>query len=143
MEPIKVWIDGACAPTNPGGYGGVGVYIEYPDGNKYTKSKGLGNGPKMSNNVAEYAALNDALRELASGEHYNDLIIIHSDLELVVKQVQGLWKAVAGLYINERMIARNLITQFTKLHLEWILREDNYEADLLSKQALQQQGVKV
>src|SRR2546428_9566730 len=62
---IVVHIDGLCGPVNPGGKATCGCVIRDDSGSILTGKSGVvGKGPAMSNSVAEYAALCEALEFL-------------------------------------------------------------------------------
>jgi len=83
---LKVYIDGLCKPKNPGGIAAYGIVV-YIDDTRTYKNKGVvGEGSKMSNNVAEYAALCSALSRLAE-KYSQDPITIMSDSQLLVNQM--------------------------------------------------------
>ncbi len=80
---IRIYADGASI-GNPGP-AGVGIVVEDGDGNVIlTLSKPVGN---VTNNAAEYMALIEALK--VAMRYDAKRIIINSDSELVVKQVNG------------------------------------------------------
>lgn len=140
MDFISVHIDGACGPINPGGTVSYGILIKYPNGYVYHHGEIIGSGPTMSNNVAEYSALVKALKELMLEGKENEKIVIHSDSQLVVNQMLGKWRVRRGLYIKMFSKARSLANCFKQLEFKWIPRELNTDADLLSKQALEEHG---
>lgn len=80
---LRIYADGASI-GNPGP-AGVGVVVEDGDGNVIlTVSKPIGN---VTGNAAEYMALIEALK--VAVRYDAERIIINSDSELVVKQVNG------------------------------------------------------
>ncbi len=89
----------------------------------------------MSNNVAEYAALCEALEFLLKKKREDSTIEVRSDSTLVVNQMSGKWKLRKGLYREKYLEAIRLRTQFAQLRFRWIPREDNEEADGLSREA--------
>ncbi len=89
----------------------------------------------MSNNVAEYAALCEALRLLMGRGRENDSVEVRGDSKLVINQMAGNWKFRQGLYEEKYREAKNLASYFTKLTFKWVPREDNEEADALTRDA--------
>lgn len=89
----------------------------------------------MSNNVAEYAALCEALEFLLKSHREAKVIEVRSDSALVVNQMSEKWKFRRGLYAEKYREAKRLRDRFTNLSFRWIPREDNEEADLLSREA--------
>ena len=89
----------------------------------------------MSNNVAEYAALCEALRFLISEKMTRVPIEIRSDSRLLVNQMKGEWKFHKGLYAKKFTEAKALVTEFDRVKFKWVPREENEEADALSREA--------
>jgi ribonuclease HI len=109
----------------------------------------VGSGKAMSNNVAEYAALNRFLDwYLQSGLIIPNIAIterptIYSDSQLLINQMNGIWKARGGLYYPHYAKAKNtIIANRLSLAFWWIPREQNSEADELSKEPLIKAGIK-
>lgn len=139
---IKVYFDGLCEPVNPGGIGCFGAFIINTESLDLTKIKGFaGNGKFMSNNVAEYAALQAALESLINqGLHVEPNIIeIMGDSQLVINQMNGTWKVNTGLYVNACYKAKETLRKFTaKIKFFWIPRAQNEAADGLSRKAYEE-----
>ncbi len=131
---FDVWFDGACGPVNPGGTAAFG-YAVYESGAKIGEGCGvIGAGPTMSNNVAEYCGVIEAAKfimTIAPGA----IVRFHGDSNLVVQQLSGRWKAKQGLYIPYHKEARQLCADL-KAPFHWIPREQNVEADALSKRPM-------
>jgi ribonuclease HI len=135
VSKILLFIDGLCEPKNPGGVASFG-FVAYKNCVKIIEKSGVINkGPLMSNNVAEYAALCAALECLLDKGLSNEEIIFRSDSRLLVNQMNGLWKMHRGLYAEKFLKALNLISYFKKISFAWIPREQNIEADSLSRKA--------
>src|SRR5437588_12998238 len=92
----------------------------------------------MTNKVAEYAALCTALSLLISEKMTRLPIEIRSDSRLLVNQMKGEWKFHKGLYAQKYRDAKALATQFDRVKFKWIPREENKEADALSREAYSQ-----
>ena len=134
--PIVVYVDGLCEPVNPGGTATYGYVIRNDDGRDIARKSGVvGKGPGMSNNVAEYAALCEALRYLIREKMTLLPVEIRSDSRLLVNQMKGEWKFHKGLYAQKYRDAKALATQFDRVKFRWIPREENKEADALSREA--------
>jgi len=130
IEKASIYVDGA-ARGNPG-IAGIGIAIKDAEGKNIRQLyKFIG---QTTNNIAEYTALIYALQEaLILG--LKD-IVIHSDSELLVKQLTGEYK-VKNLSLkahHEQFL--HLKTGFDKVEIRHIGREDNKEADKLANQAL-------
>lgn len=132
---IVVYCDGACEPTNPGGYATWGWVALWPDGREMSHGLGcIGHGPGMSNNRAEYEAVLQALRRAKQKGKSLDL---HTDSQLVVQQVNGEWQVKAAHLVPLCEEARKLL-QESGSTLRWVPREENARADALSKEAYRQ-----
>jgi len=133
---IIVHIDGLCEPVNPGGTATFGYDIQDSDGTVLARKSGsVGKGPRMSNNVAEYAALCEALEYLLRERRAESDVEIRSDSTLVVNQMSGKWKSRNGLYTEKYLQALRLRDKFKHLRFRWVPRENNEEADALSIEA--------
>ena len=138
MAKLEVWIDGACEPVNPGGTASYGVVVKSDGITILTDSATVGSGPGMSNNVAEYSGL-IAFLEWYIEHADNSKATVHSDSSLLVNQMTGYWRARRGLYLPYYKRAWEIIRQNNlrdKIGYRWIPREQNQEADKLSKDAL-------
>jgi ribonuclease HI len=134
-KAVDIWIDGLCEP-NPSGIGCVGYVIK---DNGVTISRGsfvVGKGPGMTNNVAEYQGLIYALREIRQLKMEDRLFLIRSDSELLVKQMKRIWEVNAPLLRPLYAIAKNL-AKGLHYRIEWIPREENEEADGLTRLAFE------
>jgi ribonuclease HI len=89
---------------------------------------------EATNNVAEYTALVRALERAAQlgGKH----LVIHSDSELMVKQMNGQYQVkneeLRVLYDRARQLSR----QFDSVKIQHVRREQNSRADRLCNLAL-------
>jgi ribonuclease HI len=124
-----VFIDGLAEPTNPGT--GTFGYVIYRGEKKAVEECGLA-GANVTNNFAEYHALVMALRKLKA-KRWMDDVTVRSDSKLLIGQMSQGWKVKGGGYIQEYKAARDLASEFPPLRFEWIPRELNKEADLLSR----------
>lgn len=129
---VVINIDGA-SKGNPGP-ASIGVaFYKKNDKKELLKevSEAIGN---QTNNYAEYTALIRAL-EISLDEGYKDIEIL-SDSELVVKQVNKIYKVkdsnIKDLY--EKVNA--LLPKFSSFKIAHIPREENTKADKLANKAL-------
>ena len=126
---LTINIDGA-ARGNPGP--ASFAFVITRDGAPVAEDKGyLGS---ATNNIAEYTALVRALEraaQLGPGR-----LVIHSDSELLVKQMNGLYKVknenLRTLYERAQELAR----QFERVSIRHVPREANSRADRLCNEAL-------
>ena len=121
---MKIYIDGICRP-NPGKMG-IGIHFE----NGAEVSEPVGEG---TNNEAEYLALERALREVLSRDLKN--VVIHTDSQLLVNQISGRWK-IESLTSRKYVPRICSLMKGTDVILKWVPRNQNKEADRLSKKAL-------
>ena len=145
---IEAWIDGACENCNPGGTMSAGVVI-LKDGElmwrhgQIIKPK-VGSKPEeWTNNVAEYSALWLCLNYLIKEKQTNQVIIMRGDSQLVIKQMWGTWGMKGGAYVPLALKCKEMLKGFSNATGQWVPREQNKEADELSKQALVKAGVTV
>lgn len=122
--------DGASR-GNPG-EAGIGALIEDGDGQVVGKvARYMGT---ATNNQAEYSALIEGLK--AAIELGADRVEIYADSELVVKQINGLYR-VKNPDLQERHAeARALLSKFGGHLVKYIPREKNKEADALANEAI-------
>jgi ribonuclease HI len=127
MSRLIAYVDGG-SHGNPGP-SGIGVVIEGCEGGKITIAKWIG---YQDNNVAEYAALLEALQHALTLNA--KALRVYSDSQVVVKQMTGQYACRSSrLYsINWtcRKLARSL--DFSIIHIS---REHNREANRLANRA--------
>ena len=144
-DKLEVWIDGACEPVNPGGTASYGVLVKHKGNIVFSESKVAGSGAAMSSNVGEYSGLIAFLNwYIAEGIHWkvNKRPVIYSDSRMLIEQMTGEWRARGGLYLPYYRQARDLIKRNNlDLSFWWVPREQNEEADQLSKDALLKVGI--
>lgn len=123
--------DGLCQPTNPGGVAAYGFQI-LRDGRVVHEGSGLAAppGPDATNNVAEFTALVEGLRWLQAQGAQRPLV--RGDSKLVVETLNGRWKLTAPRLRPLFLVAERLLRE-TGARLEWVPREENSEADRLSR----------
>jgi len=128
-DTITLFCDGASRGNpGPGAYGFV-LYrnneVIFEEGQK------LG---AVTNNTAEYQGLIKGLEAaLKLGASH---IIIRSDSELMVRQLNGIYKVKTPHIKLLFDTARSLLQQFQSSQVEHIRREENKRADELCNQAL-------
>ncbi len=123
-------IDGA-ARGNPGP-AAYGVVIRRPDGRPLDELRRYVG--RATNNVAEYYALIAALDYAAA--HGIRKLRVHSDSQLLVRQMQGRYKVKSADLrpLHER--ARKLAAGLEYFSIDYVPREQNREADALANAAL-------
>lgn len=139
---IEVWYDGCCEPVNPGGHTACGVLIKRDGQTLWQASRYIGYGPAMSNNVAEYGGMIAALEYLIEKGLARLPVVLRGDSMLSVRQMTGEWRVKGGLYLSYYRKARELARQFSDITFLWIPREENAEADALSKAVLKEKEIR-
>ena len=132
-KPLKscvAYIDGGSR-GNPG-TAGYGVYV-VDEGGKQLASLSAGLGIK-TNNFAEYSGLIAAL-QFAKANQY-DGIKIYADSELLVKQINGVYRVKNPDLRNLYDQAQLLISDLKSFSIQYIPREQNREADCLANLAM-------
>lgn len=131
---IKANIDGG-ARGNPGP-AAYGVVIRDAKGEIIAElSDYLG---IQTNNYAEYSGLLAAL-DFALREKHLSLMVL-SDSELLVRQMQGRYKVKSPGLIDLYDRARALVRKLEHFSIEHVLRQYNREADSLVNQVLDSRG---
>lgn len=140
---LVVYTDGASR-SNPG-HAACG-YLVKQEGERPFKVQFEYLGPKVTNNVAEYRAVANALSFLteltnAPAQHTAvPAIEIRSDSQLVVEQLNGRWKVkdadLRTIWTECQERLRTLRVRACAVQVQWIPREQNSEADKLCNQAL-------
>jgi len=130
---ITIYFDGLCEPVNPGGVATYG-YVIYQDEKAIKKGcRVIGEGSGMTNNVAEYSALKRALEWLVE-EGIEDEIVVKGDSMLVINQMRGVWQIKSQT--SKRFVPKiRGLLKGKKVKFVWIPREENGEADMLSRVA--------
>jgi ribonuclease HI len=132
---ILIFTDGLAEP-NPG-LGTYG-YVIYRDEKRTLARHGF-DGDPVSNNHAEYAGLLAALRSVEANS--DEEVVVRSDSKMLVNQMAGNWKVSKkalnstneGSYVDKYLEAKQVARGFSRLSFEWIPREQNAEADELSR----------
>lgn len=130
----KIFVDGASR-ANPG-LSGVGIYIT--KNNQTVWKLGFYTGIK-TNNQAEYLALIIGLFFVKQQATSEDLILIVSDSELMVRQIKGEYRVknegLQPLFQLAKILLRGL--QFNIAHVP---REENSQADKLANLGIDQKN---
>lgn len=142
---IELYFDGACEPINPGGTASYGWLLKQ-DGKILQSGSGIvGTGEGMTNNVAEYYGLIEgakAFLKLKSSEK----LIIRGDSSLVINMLgkqwgwnkkKTVWKPHDKMpHLKDLLIQAHQLLDKIDYQADWIPREQNTEADALSKRHL-------
>jgi ribonuclease HI len=139
MDAYLLQFDGASEP-NPGPSGAAYVLfspvVKNSNGElvRNVVQEGYMYLPHATNNEAEYSSLILGLTKAYELDIWN--LKIEGDSNLVVNQVQGLWKVKVARLIPLHARATELLAHFTHT-IKHIPREQNAHADKLSKEAIQ------
>ncbi|GAB5046294.1 ribonuclease HI family protein [Thermodesulfovibrio sp. TK110] len=123
----QLYCDGASR-GNPGD-AGIGCLIIL-DNKKIEISEYIG---RTTNNVAEYTALIKGLEEALKQKVQE--IEIFSDSELLVRQINGVYKVRNKKLIPLYEKVKELLNKFKKYQIFHVYREENSVADKLAKEA--------
>lgn len=130
----QIYVDGASR-GNPG-KAGAGAAIKDAEGNVVRKLKSyLG---IMTNNMAEYSAMIMALK--AARDMGIKDVRIHADSELMVKQLNGVYRVKSHDLMPLFLEATHLLGAFDEYKISHIYREGNGLADSLANEAIDQRG---
>lgn len=137
VQKVILYADGSCK-GNPG-EGGAGVVIKDEQAKPLSHIKRyLGS---VTNNIAEYQALILGLQEakrLGSQE-----VEIYLDSELVVNQINGVYRVKDSKLKTLEGEVRGLLRHFARWIIRHIPREENREADRLAREAVRDRGDQV
>jgi ribonuclease HI len=127
-----VYTDGGCLPMNPGGYA-TWAWVLYDKNNKELQCDcgcvGVGKG--MTNNVAEYHAVIEAL---SMAKRMGFAVFLRTDSRLVVEQSNGSW-GVGKPHLRPLVKQVKKLLQETHSAISWVPREQNSRADSLTEEA--------
>ena len=128
VTELVAYVDGGCL-GNPGP-SGIGVVISGLAGGPVRIAKWIGN---QDNNVAEYAALMEALQYAVALKARK--LHVYSDSQVMVRQMTGEYECrsprLYSLHWTCRKLARSL-----KFSISHVRREFNVEANRLAQSAL-------
>ncbi len=133
MTAARAWIDGASR-GNPGS-SGFGVLFESESGGEEELLGYLG---RSTNNVAEYAGL---LAALGYARHRKlEKLTVHSDSELLVKQINGVYRVKAPHLVPLFLHALKLRREVPRFTLRHVMRGENSRADGLANRAIDERA---
>jgi ribonuclease HI len=132
QTPWKMFIDGASR-NNPG-KAGIGIHIEKDESSIYDHGFFIG---IKTNNEAEYLALIVGLIQLESLIKPFDTVEIHSDSQLLTRQMNGMYQIKKTELKKLALAAKKLLAplRYTIIH---VMRENNLLADALANKGIDQ-----
>jgi ribonuclease HI len=128
MLELVAHIDGG-SHGNPGP-AGIGVVIEGADGGRIRIAKWIGH---HDNNVAEYAALLEALQYAI--DRKAKALHVFSDSEVVVRQMRGEYACRSPRLYSLNWVCQKLARSL-RFSIAHVPREDNAEANRLANSAV-------
>jgi ribonuclease HI len=128
LSDFIAYVDGGSHGSP--GPSGIGVLIEKPDGEMIRIAKWIGH---HDNNVAEYAALLEALQRAVDLNATS--LSVYTDSELVVKQMTGEYSCRSPRLYSLNWMCRKL-ARTLKFCISHIPREQNQEANRLANHAV-------
>ena len=139
MDTIILEADGAYRGKD-GGVASYG-YLVKKDSETVREDYNILVEENVTNNYAEYMAVIKGLKWIKEADPQFEKIIIKSDSQLVVKQVNGEWNVNSDNLISLYKEVKDLIGYFEEkdksVEIEHVGRENNVEADELSQLALE------
>lgn len=133
---VSIWFDGGCKPHSPGGHGIYG-YVIKQDGDVLVEESGyIDRNPDMTNNVAEYTALIEAISTLLELDSTAEHVHIHGDSELIINQLKGDYNIYSPRLRPLYVTANTLLDKLdAPVQFQWVPRDQNERADELAEQA--------
>lgn len=144
MKKVTCYFDGATEPKNPGGAMGTGSIVKVDGLAVYTDTMFYAPKPTNTNNTSEYIGLGLVLKYILDNNLDDQDVTIMGDSQVAIKQMNGEYAINSGEYVKYAYRCKELISKFRKKPvLFWIKREQNTEADELSKKALADNNIEV
>src|SRR5689334_8606841 len=96
---VEAYVDGACIPMNPGGVPVWGFLLLRDNAPVDTKGglAGAEASPRATNNVAEYEAFINVLKQIKHLGWDRDKVVVYTDSQILHNQVKDIWKANSEL----------------------------------------------
>jgi len=135
---IVVFFDGLNEPCNPNGVACYGTVVYDGLNEIYCESGVVGAGmfgEHTTNNIAEYTGMLRGLEWLIESKLTERPVDVRGDSQLVIRQMNGEYSVKSPTLINLYSAAKACQRRFHKITFTWIPREDNVEADTLTRKA--------
>lgn len=131
-------LPGGVRPVQRAGFMGFGWLI-FCDDRLVAQGHGVyGHGQNATSNTAEYLALIEGLEALGDMAVGKEPVRVIGDAKSVIEQMQG----IAGINAPDvralHRRANRLASRFAHVKWEWMPREQNHAADLLTRRAIRQ-----
>ena len=121
-----MYFDG-CSKGNPG-HAGIGAVIYHHADELWGASQYIGD--KKTNNQAEYSALIFGLQSAI--DHNIKELLVYGDSQLVINQMNNVYKVKHPYLLILYNQAKELKTQFNYIEFKHVLRNKNQRADELA-----------
>ena len=159
---LELYYDGACGPRNPGGTATYAWILKEYVGKKLHKverdSGVIGSGEGMTNNVAEYHAVLEGLRDVVTkykmGQIKISKLYVIGDSSMVCNMISFKWGWYKGVWrphkkalhlktylVEIAKLMKFLVKEGFKVRVKWIPRDENHEADEMTKRELLSKGI--
>lgn len=140
---VTLHFDGACEPKNPGGVATGGWIVREDGAMLLGQCRVFKRGEGATNNYAEWCALGCGLRAILDyRKELSPAIVlkIYGDSQLVINQLNRTW-ACNKEHLQKLRQRCDAILQELNIPwtAEWIPREQNEEADKLSREAYEEE----
>lgn len=142
MANYKLYFDGSCGPKNPGGTAAYGfaLFREGEQGPVEVGSGVIGTGEGMTNNLAEFYALDKGLCAFWQQDDWDKRtrLNVYGDSNLVIQVMNRHWKAKSDKpYYSAYTKALSTLVDIRRnglaVSFDWVPRELNQVCDDLSK----------
>lgn len=131
---LIIHFDGLVAPDNPGGVG-VWAWVAKRDGQVIARKFGAEEeGPEVTNNRMEYLGLIRAISWLWNANLRSEPVEFHGDSQLVIRQLTKVYACKSPNLIPLYEQAKRGLKGLEEYTLMWIQRDENEEADELTKE---------
>jgi len=133
---VELYVDGACIPKNPGGIPVWGFLI-LRDNTPIDTKGGLAAAefsPQATNNVAEYEAFINALKQIEHVGWDQDKVVVYTDSLILHNQLKDVWKVGRELLPWYKK-AKALMNGFPLIEVRKIPRSQNRVAHRAAKAA--------
>lgn len=129
--------DGSCGPKNPGGTAAYGYVLDLEGGYPIYGRGVIGEGPGMTNNLAELWAAASGIEEFAKRCSPADALWVKGDSKLTINLLMGRYRAREdkAYYpgFQKAMKALRSLPHGVTVQFSWVPREENELCDTLSK----------
>lgn len=131
---IIINFDGACDPQNPGGIG-VWAWVAKRDGKVIAQKFGVeAEDPANTNSRFEYMAIIRAISWIWNANLKEEEVEFFGDSQLVIRQLSGVYAVKSPNIIPLHAQAKRGLKGLREYALTWVMREENEEADALTKE---------